>query len=83
MILSCHILNAQNKITGKITGQDSLPLPGATIFVPELNKGTMADQNGNYTLLNLPNGKVKIQYSFIGCGYAAHQPRLTPINFYR
>lgn len=66
MALSCHILNAQNKITGKITSQDSLPLPGATIFVPETNKGTISDENGNYTLLNLPNGKLKVQYSFVG-----------------
>lgn len=65
MALSCHILNAQNKITGKITSQDSLPLPGATIFVPETNKGTISDENGNYTLLNLPNGKLKVQYSFV------------------
>jgi iron complex outermembrane receptor protein len=68
LILSCHILNAQNKITGKIIDQDSLPLIGATIFIPELNKGTMADENGNYTLSNLPNGKIKLQYSFIGYG---------------
>lgn len=68
MVLSCFILNAQNKITGKIIGQDSLPLSGTTIFVPELNKGSKSDQNGNYNLSNLPNGKIKIQYSFLGYG---------------
>ena len=43
-----------------------MPLPGATIFIPDLNKGTIADSDGIYELSNLPNGKVRIQCSFIG-----------------
>jgi len=66
MILTYHITNAQNKITGKITDQDNLSLTGATIFIPDMNKGTVSDKNGNYELLNLPNGKIKIQFSFVG-----------------
>lgn len=70
MILSNYILNAQNKITGKITDPDNLPLVGATIFIPDLSKGTVADSNGSYELLNLPLGKIQIQFSFLG--YANH-----------
>jgi iron complex outermembrane receptor protein len=66
MMLSYHIINAQNKITGRITDQNSQPLVGATIFLPEINKGTASDINGHYELRNLPAGKVKIQISFIG-----------------
>ncbi len=66
IIFSYHISNAQNRITGTITDQDNNPLIGATIFVSDLNKGTVSDKNGNYELLNLPNGKIKIQFSFIG-----------------
>ena len=54
------------QLTGKITDQNNLPLPGATIYIPDLNKGTIADNNGIYELSNLPNGKIKIQFSFIG-----------------
>lgn len=61
-----YALNAQNKITGKITDQDNLSLPGATIFISDLKIGTLSDKNGDYQLLNLPNGKNRIQYSFIG-----------------
>lgn len=67
MILSYHISNAQNKITGKIVDQDNLPLVGANIFVPDMNKGTTSNNNGMYELSNLPNGKIKIQYSALGC----------------
>jgi iron complex outermembrane recepter protein len=66
MILSNYIINAQNKITGKITEQNNLPLPGATIYIPDLNKGTIANGEGKYELSGLPNGKLKIQFSYIG-----------------
>jgi iron complex outermembrane recepter protein len=58
--------HAQNKITGKITDENNQLLPGTTIFIPEMNKGTVSDKNGCYELLNLPNGKLKIQFSFMG-----------------
>ncbi len=64
--LLCLNLKAQNKISGKITDQDNQVLPGTSIFIPEMNKGTVSDKNGHYELLNLPNGKLKIQFSFIG-----------------
>ncbi len=66
MVCWCTMSYAQNKIKGSIIDQDSIPLPGATIFINELNKGTITDQQGNYELTNLPNGIVKLQYSFIG-----------------
>lgn len=66
MILSYHISNAQNKITGKITDHDNLPLIGVSIFVPDMNKGTVSNSNGNYELSILPNGKIKIQFSALG-----------------
>lgn len=65
-ILSFQITLAQNKITGKITDQDNLVLPGATVYVPDLNKGTVTNNNGIYELTNLPNGKITIQFSYVG-----------------
>ena len=56
-----------NKLTGKITDlNDGSALPGVSIFIPELQKGTISDTNGDYLLENLPNGKITIQFSFIG-----------------
>ena len=66
LIFTCNITNAQNKITGKITDQENQLLPGATIFIPDLNKGTISNSDGQYELANLPNGKITIQYSFVG-----------------
>lgn len=66
LVCWCTMTYAQNKIKGRIIDQDSIPLPGASVFINELNKGTITDQQGNYVLSNLPNGTVKLQYSFIG-----------------
>ncbi len=56
-----------NKLTGKITDSDNnMALPGVSIFIPELQKGTVSDAEGNYQIESLPNGKITIQFSFIG-----------------
>jgi len=57
---------AQNEIKGMITNPQGEPLVGANVFVSEQNKGTVTDQNGCYLLRNMPKGKVKIQYSYVG-----------------
>ena len=66
LILFWYSLNAQNRIEGKITDLNNVPLIGATVFISDLNKGTSADENGNYQLTNIPNGKTRVIYSYIG-----------------
>ncbi len=66
MIFIYHNINAQNSITGTITDQANMPLPGAAIYIPDLNKGTASDSEGKYRISNLPNGKISIQFSYIG-----------------
>jgi len=66
LVFAFYTVDAQNKISGRVTDQNNLPLPGATVIIPEMNKGVIANANGQYELTNLPNGKTKIQFSFIG-----------------
>jgi len=69
VVLLMHYFSmAQDRISGTITDEGNITLPGATVFVPELNKGTVSDSLGFYELTNLPNGKIKIQYSYVGYG---------------
>ena len=67
-IVLAHFVStfAQQILTGKVITQDSIPLPGTTIYCYELNKGTFSDANGNFELANLPSGKLTVQFSFIG-----------------
>ena len=57
---------SQNKIFGIVSDQNNVPLAGASVFLPELNKGVSTDQNGHYEFTDLPNGKIKIRFSYIG-----------------
>lgn len=58
---------AQNSIKGKITDKQTKEgMPYANIYLPEYNKGTLTNKNGEYILTDLPKGKLKIQFSYIG-----------------
>ena len=57
---------AQNSLSGKITDTKNQPLYGVEIYANELHKGTTTDENGNYVFKNIPNGKIKINISYIG-----------------
>ena len=60
------MLQAQNTITGTVTDSKKQPLIGVSIDTPELHQGTSTDENGNYSLSNLPNGKVKLAFVYLG-----------------
>src|SRR5437868_2016454 len=51
------------KITDKKTGE---PLPGVSIYIPDLKTGTVSGIDGTYNIDNLPQSKVLVQVSFIG-----------------
>jgi iron complex outermembrane receptor protein len=58
--------SAQSKITGKISsleGEDPLM---ATIYFPKLERGEVADFDGNYSIDNIPAGIHTVVYSLLG-----------------
>ena len=58
---------AQNKLSGIITDKEnSEPLTGVSVYVPDLLIGIATDEKGRYQLSNLPNGELIIQFSYIG-----------------
>ncbi|WP_310379490.1 TonB-dependent receptor domain-containing protein [Flavobacterium sp.] len=60
------MLQAQNTVSGTITDAKNQPISGVSITAPELHKGTTTDQNGKYTLNNLPNGNARLTFIFVG-----------------
>src|SRR5690554_2339211 len=56
---------AQNILTGNITSNNNESLP-ATVYLPQLEKGTAADFDGNYSIINIPNGTYTVIYSYLG-----------------
>src|SRR6476620_2240646 len=60
------VINAQNTLSGTVTDNESQPVKGVSVYAPEFHKGTSTDENGKYKLSDLPNGKVKLSFVFVG-----------------
>lgn len=58
-------VDQQKSITGKVTDEQGLPLPGVTVLIKGTTNGTVTNMDGNYTISNLPDGAT-LQYSFVG-----------------
>ncbi len=53
------------KIAGKVTDSAGVPIPGASVVVKGTTIGVITDNNGNYSLSNIPE-KATLQFSFVG-----------------
>ncbi|MFD2592260.1 SusC/RagA family TonB-linked outer membrane protein [Aquimarina hainanensis] len=64
LFMSCITFAQQKKISGTVTDDKGLPLPGVNILIKNVNKGTQTDFDGNYSI-EVNKGAV-ISFSFIG-----------------
>ncbi|MBN9299094.1 MAG: TonB-dependent receptor [Filimonas sp.] len=54
-------------LSGKILeAKSNSPLPGATIYIPELKTGAISDEKGSFRTGNLPAGKYLVEISYQG-----------------
>ena len=66
LLVASFSVNAQNTISGKITDIDNNPISEVQINAPEIHKGTTSKEDGTYVLRNMPKGKIKITFSYLG-----------------
>lgn len=52
-------------ITGQVTGDDGLPLPGVTVVVKGTAQGTVTGNDGNFSISNVPSNGTLV-FSFVG-----------------
>ncbi|MGN7514288.1 MAG: TonB-dependent receptor [Allomuricauda sp.] len=58
---------SQNTLSGNISDAETgEPLEQVSVYIPQLENGTVTDADGNYTLKNLPEGNYKLVISYIG-----------------
>jgi Outer membrane receptor proteins, mostly Fe transport len=75
-ILAHDISEGKKSLHGTITDRmHNEPLIGVNIYLPELKKGAVSDENGNYTINDLPAVTTTIQITYLG-----HQPIVRSIN---
>jgi hypothetical protein len=66
IIASIILAGTDGTIRGKVTDSDGSALIGTQIYMPELGKGTTADIDGNFIILNIPVGEYEIKFLMIG-----------------
>ena len=71
-------LQAQNSITGKVTDSKNNPLIGVTVYATESHKSAKTDENGTYTLTELPNGDETLVFSYVG--FATQNKKIAKIQ---
>ncbi|MCO6497550.1 MAG: TonB-dependent receptor [Chitinophagaceae bacterium] len=63
-------------LSGKVTDNLGVPLQGASIYVPDLRRGTIADAEGKFVITGLPAGNYYVEASFAG-----YKTQVLPLNF--
>lgn len=53
-------------LQGVVSLNDSTPCAYATVYIPSINRGIAANEMGEYTLDELPAGKLQVEYSCMG-----------------
>lgn len=63
--------SAQNSLNGTITSKNNNNPISATIYFPQLEKGTVANFSGEYKLINIPDGNYSVVFSSLGFATAS------------
>jgi len=54
-------------LSGKVSEKKSnAPLAGATVYIPDLKIGAVADADGHYSIKSLPSGSYLVEVRFVG-----------------
>lgn len=76
-LIISQIVNAQNTLKGIITAKENNEkLAGASVYCAELNKGTITNENGEYSISGFGKGDYKIQVTYLG-----YQTKIERISF--
>jgi TonB-dependent receptor len=53
-------------IRGRVLDSDNLSMPGASVVIEAIKKGTVTDNYGYYTITGVPEGSYELSVSYIG-----------------
>src|SRR6218665_570892 len=53
-------------LTGVVVTSDGQPAPGVSVYLKELEKGTVTSTNGDFSFRNIPAGEYHLEVSMLG-----------------
>lgn len=66
ILYSLSLGQSQFAIRGVVVDENSKALPGATVFLEPVNKGTITDEAGKFEFRKLDKGRYNIKITFVG-----------------
>lgn len=60
-----EVISQEKTVTGKVTDEAGIPLPGTTVLVKGTSIGASTDFDGNYTI-TIPDGSTTLVFSYVG-----------------
>lgn len=60
------VIIAQGNLKGKVLDNSKLSLPGATVYIKSILKGSYTDIDGKFSIVNIPSGTYTIDISYVG-----------------
>ena len=60
------VLQAQISVSGTVINGANQPIKGVSVYIGAIQKGTKTDENGKYTLNNLPKNGLTINFTYVG-----------------
>ena len=66
VVFSGLFAGTDGTIRGRVTDINSVGLPGASVYLPDVGLGAAADVDGNYIILNIPVGSHDVVVQMVG-----------------
>ncbi len=71
LLFFAHLIAAiafaqSGNIQGIITDNNGISIPGATVLIQNINKGTVSDFDGRFTFVNIPEGNHSLKIEYLG-----------------
>ena len=77
---SFALAGTTGKLAGRVTDKQKQGLPGANVLLIGTTLGAVTDLEGYYSVLNIPPGTYRVQFSFVGYGTVVVQNVLVTTN---
>jgi len=58
--------DSKTALTGVVVTSDGQPAPGVSVYLKELQKGTVTSTNGHFSFKNIPAGEYHLEVSMLG-----------------